>query len=131
MLKIQIGIRLLAMGAFLLVSPGTGFSSEMSPNVFGIQTDKNGDMKQEMERDHNQDRGGTDPHQSQPSISPPVNDPEMVIHPDVPPDPDAVVVPPVVDPEMAVDPATRQPMTEEKLEDSILEELQKNPPDEK
>lgn len=52
-----------------------------------------------------------------PTLPPPENDPEMVIKPDVPPNPDAVVIPPPIDPEMAVDPATREPMTKEKLED--------------
>ncbi len=52
-----------------------------------------------------------------PNLPPPENDPEMVIKPDVPADPDAVVVPPPIDPEMAVNPATREPMTKEKLEE--------------
>ncbi len=60
-----------------------------------------------------------------PPVVPPTNDSEMVIKPDMPPDPDAVVTPPVIDPEMAVDPATRQPMTPEKLE-----RLEKEIPDE-
>ena len=53
----------------------------------------------------------------------------MVIKPETPPDPDAVVTPPVVDPEMAVDPATRQPMTPEKLDRLTPEELEKGFPD--
>jgi hypothetical protein len=52
-----------------------------------------------------------------PNLPPPENDPEMVIKPDVPADPDAVVVPPPIDPEMSVDPATREPMTKEQLEE--------------
>ncbi len=60
----------------------------------------------------------------------PPNDAEMVVEPDIPPDPEAVVTPPVVDPEMVLDPSTRQPMTEEKLEQITPEELQKNAPDE-
>jgi hypothetical protein len=51
-----------------------------------------------------------------PTIPPPVNDPEMVIKPDAPPDPDAVVIPPPIDSEMAVDPETREPLTAEELE---------------
>ena len=67
------------------------------------------------------------PQNTQPG-PPSNNDAEMVIKPDVPADPDAVVTPPVVDPEMAVDPTTRQPMTEEKLEQLTPEELEKNAP---
>lgn len=70
------------------------------------------------------------PQNTQPAI-PPNNDADMVIKPDVPADPEAVVTPPVVDPEMAVDPTTRQPMTEEKLERLTPEELEKNAPGEK
>ncbi|MGP0593687.1 hypothetical protein ACTRXD_14280 [Nitrospira sp. T9] len=66
----------------------------------------------------------------EPPVIPPI-DPEMVVEPDIPPNPEAVVTPPVVDPEMAVDPTTRQPMTEEKLEQITPEELEKNPSDEK
>ena len=69
------------------------------------------------------------PQNTQP-VPPSNNDAEMVIKPDVPADPDAVVIPPVVDPEMAVDPTTRQPMTEEKLERLTPEELKENAPGE-
>ena len=62
-------------------------------------------------------------------VVPPMSDSEMVIKPETPPDPDAVVTPPVVDPEMAVDPATRQPMTPEKLDRLTPEELEKGFPD--
>jgi hypothetical protein len=55
--------------------------------------------------------------QQSPTIPPPVHDPEMVIKPDVPPDPDAVVIPPTLDSEMAVDPATREPVTPEELKE--------------
>lgn len=64
-------------------------------------------------------------------VTPPNNDAEMVIKPDVPADPEAVVTPPVVDPEMALDPTTRQPMTEEKLERLTPKELEENAPGEK
>lgn len=63
-------------------------------------------------------------------VIPPM-DSEMVVEPDIPPDPEAVVTPPVVDPEMVLDPITRQPMTEEKLEQITPEELEKSPSDEK
>jgi hypothetical protein len=53
----------------------------------------------------------------------------MVINPDVPPDPDAIITPPVVDPDMAVDPSTRQPMTSEKLEKLRPEDSERNTPD--
>ncbi|GJL58307.1 MAG: hypothetical protein NPIRA03_11640 [Nitrospirales bacterium] len=69
-----------------------------------------------------------EPRKSQPTIPP--NDAEMVVEPDIPPDPEAVVTPPVVDPEMVLDPSTREPMTEEKLEQITPEELKKNGPDE-
>ncbi|GJL70048.1 MAG: hypothetical protein NPIRA06_26830 [Nitrospirales bacterium] len=70
-----------------------------------------------------------EPRNTQPIIPP--NDSEMVVEPDIPPHPEAVVTPPVVDPEMVVDPSTREPMTEEKLERLTPEELEKNAPDTK
>jgi hypothetical protein len=63
-------------------------------------------------------------------VVPPINDSEMVIQPNTPHDPDAVVIPPILDPEMAVDPATRQPMTEEKLERLTPEGFENNSPGE-
>jgi hypothetical protein len=54
----------------------------------------------------------------------------MVIQPNTPHDPDAVVIPPILDSEMAVDPATRQPMTEEKLERLTPEGLENDSPGE-
>ncbi|MDR4493514.1 MAG: hypothetical protein AB7P17_00120 [Nitrospirales bacterium] len=86
------------------------FNDQQKP---GIQT---------HERDEKEEAGDT-------PIIPPTNDPEMVIQPDVPPDPDAVITPPVVDPEMAVDPTTRQRMTEEELEQLSPEELGKRTPE--
>jgi hypothetical protein len=80
--------------------------------------------------DQNQTGLKKEPHNNQPGL-PPSNDAEMVVKPDVPPNPEAVVTPPVVDPEMVVDPTTRQPITEEKLERLTPEELEKNPPGEK
>jgi hypothetical protein len=72
--------------------------------------------------------GNSGPDNPTPPL-PPTNDSEMVIKPDVPPDPDAIITPPVVDPEMAVDPSTRQPMTSEKLEQLTPEDSDRNPPD--
>ena len=66
----------------------------------------------------------------EPPVIPPI-DSEMVVEPEIPPNPEAVVTPPVVDPEMVLDPTTRQPMTEEKLERLTPEELEKSPSDEK
>lgn len=72
-----------------------------------------------VEQEGQQAPGGKKPSTEKdfPTLPAPENDPEMVIKPDVPPNPDAVIIPPPTDPEMAVDPATREPMTKERLED--------------
>jgi hypothetical protein len=88
----------------------TGFSLESS----GTGTDGgNTNTVQKKEHDVAGEGKGKDEAQDQRS---PAYDSDMVIQPDVPPDPDAVVEPPPVDPEMAVDPMTRQPKTKEDLE---------------
>lgn len=113
-----IGMSILGLGFFLIVSSGRGFSSERIPDSPGAQSLQKGNMEQTI--DPGREGEEMDPEQLPSGIAPPVHDPEMVIHPEVPADPDAVVTPPVVDPEMAVDPATRQPMTKEKLDNLKL-----------
>lgn len=82
-----------------------------------------------VEQEGQQAPGGKKPSTEKdfPTLPAPENDPEMVIKPDVPPNPDAVVIPPPTDPEMAVDPATREPMRKEKLED--LQQSETETPD--
>ncbi len=54
--------------------------------------------------------------QSTPKL-PPVKDSEIVIKPDLPHDPDAVVHPPIIDQEMVLDPVTRNPVSQDHLQD--------------
>lgn len=104
-------------GTTSVFSGGAGFSWELLEEVGGetmipIANEGKGLVqKQESAKEKKPDT-----EDSLPTLPPPAHDPEMVIEPDVPPDPDAVVVPPPIDPEMSVDPATREPMTRKKLE---------------
>jgi hypothetical protein len=113
---------LLATGILLLLPEGYGFSFQ-PPEGFQRATvektaQKEGeDFATEQERLKQENRKNREAQDKLPDLPPPPNDPEMVIKPDVPPDPDAVIIPPPVDPEMAVDPTTREPMTKEDVED--------------
>ena len=109
--KMAIGI----LAVSLLVLAERGFSAKPSePSEASVLFV--GEKGMQNKQDHDPLEGG-DLKKRQPSIPPPVNDPEMVVKPDVPPDPDAVVIPPPIDSEMAVDPATREPLTPEELEE--------------
>lgn len=125
----MIGMSVLGLVFFLIMSSGKGFSSEPIPNNLESQTLEKAGREQTIEP--GQEGGAGDSEHTHPGIAPPVHDPEMVIHPEVPIDPDAVVTPPVVDPEMAIDPATRQPMTKEQLEQFSPQGMEKNVPDQK
>lgn len=125
----MIGMSILGLVFFLIMSSGKGFSSEPVPNNLGSQSTEKGDREQTMEPGQEGESG--DPGHTPPGVVPPVHDQEMVIHPETPIDPEAVVTPPVVDPEMAVDPATRQPMTKEQLEQLTPQGMEKDVPDQK
>ncbi|MEO6202103.1 MAG: hypothetical protein ABIU05_08160 [Nitrospirales bacterium] len=125
----MIGMSILGLVFFLIMSSGKGFSSEPIPNNLESQALEKGDRQQIIEP--GQEGGAGDPGHASPGIAPPVHDQDMVIHPETPIDPDAVVTPPVVDPEMAIDPATRQPMTKEQLEQLTPRGMEKNVPDQK
>jgi hypothetical protein len=108
-------LSLVVIGISSVLFCETGFSLGAS----GTEADR-GDTNtvHKKERDvAGEVEGGEDDTPEQGStLPPPAYDSDMVIQPDVPPDPDAVVEPPPVDPEMAVDPMTRQPKTKEELE---------------
>ncbi len=125
----MIGLTILALVFFLIMSSGKGFSSEPIQNNFESQTLENAGREETIEP--GQEGEARDSGHTHPGIAPPVHDPEMVIHPEVPIDPDAVVTPPVVDPEMVIDPATRQPMTKDKLEQITPQGMEKNVPEQK
>ncbi|MBA3613083.1 MAG: hypothetical protein H0W49_09250 [Nitrospirales bacterium] len=125
----MIGMSILGLVLFLFMTSGKGFSSEPFPNNLEAQSLQKADGEQTIEP--GQEGGAGDPGHTLPGIVPPVHDQEMVIHPETPIDPEAVVTPPVVDPEMAVDPATRQPMTKDKLEQLTPQGMEKNVPDQK
>lgn len=125
----MIGISMLGLSFFLFISSGKGFSSEPIPNNLESQLLEKGDRGHKTEK--GQEEGERDSGHASPGIAPPVHDSDMVIHPEMPTDPDAVVTPPVVDPEMAVDPATRQPMTKEQLEELTPRGMEKNVPEQK
>ena len=107
--KLMIGI----LAISLLILTERGFSAKSSESEMSVLFTGEKGMQNKQEDSVE----GGDLKKSQPSIPPPVNDPEMVIKPDAPPDPDAVVIPPPIDSEMAVDPATRKPLTPEELEE--------------
>ncbi len=125
----MIGMSILGLVLFLFMTSGKGFSSEPIPNNLESPSLEKAAREQTIEP--GQEGETRDSGHTHPGIAPPVHDPEMVIHPEVPIDPDAVVIPPVVDPEMAVDPATRQPMTKDKLEQITPQGMEKNVPEQK
>ncbi len=128
MKRTRIGIGVVVLGfSLVLILNAAGFPLGL-PESRAQQLLISAEEGQKHQPNRLEDR--KDPQNTQPSI-PPNNDAEMVIKPDVPADPEAVVTPPVVDPGMAVDPTTRKPMTEDKLERLTPEELDENAPEEK
>lgn len=125
----MMGLSILGLSLFLFLYSEKGFSSEPIPNNLESQSREKGDRGQTPEK--GQEGGEMDSGHALPGIAPPVHDPDMVIHPEMPADPDAIVTPPVVDSEMAVDPATRQPMTKDQLEQLTPQGMEKNVPDQK
>lgn len=117
----RIGAGVVGVCAILFASGG-GFIPEISKALAGglslVETP--------AEQDH---LSNAPNEKSTPPVIPPTHDSEMVVKPEVPLDPDAVVTPPVVDPEMAVDPATGERLTEEKLERLTPDKLEKDLPD--
>ncbi|HNP59655.1 MAG TPA: hypothetical protein PKM72_02380 [Nitrospirales bacterium] len=119
--RIEMGVVMLGFSITLLLN-AQGFPQGL-PESSAQQLQISADEAQSHQP--NQFGEKKDLQKPQPVI-PPNNDAEMVIKPDVPTNPEAVITPPVVDPEMAVDPTTRQPMTDEKLEELTPEELEEN-----
>lgn len=112
-MKSIIDVSAVGISCFLLF--GTSFPLELRES--GVEQEAK--MVNKGEQDGNMDQDQlrkNDSNTKKPMNPPPLHDPGMVIQPDFPPDPDAVIIPPPIDPDMAVDPVTREPMTREELE---------------